>query len=74
MRTLWRRRLPVSEAFEDYLETATIQSSSAWFGEAESVQRKSEERWKKEEHQDIVESLLEKPQAVDLLHHYDYMD
>ena len=62
-----------SEKFEDYPETATIQSSSAWFGEAESVQRRSEERWKKEEHQEILGRLLDMPKAVDHLQHYDYV-
>jgi hypothetical protein len=61
------------ETFENYPETATVQSSNAWFGEAESVEDRSDERWKKEEHREVVNQLLDMPQAVDHLRYYGYI-
>ena len=63
-----------SEVFEDYPETATIQSSTAWFGKADSLRRRSKERWRKEKHQEIVNQLLNMPQALDHLRHYNYVN
>jgi len=62
-----------SDAFEDYPETATLKSSSAWFGEAKSVERRSEKRWQKDEHQEVVRSLFEIPKGIDHLRYYDYL-
>jgi hypothetical protein len=60
-------------AFENYPESAAITSNSAWFGKAKSVRDTSKARWKKEEHKEIIEELLEIPGAVDHLRHYNYL-
>lgn len=64
---------PYSSAFESYPETAAIQSAGAWFKGASSVSKRSEQRWKKEEHREIVNQLLSDPQAIELLEHYGYL-
>jgi len=62
-----------TSAFENYPESAAITSNSAWFGKAKSVRDTSKARWKKEEHKEVVEELLEIPGAVDHLRHYNYL-
>jgi hypothetical protein len=62
-----------SKRFESYPESASIQSSSAWFGKATSVRSRSEKRWKKEGHREVVEQLLESPKALSLMRHYEYL-
>lgn len=62
-----------SQKVEAYPETAGVKSSNAWFTGAEPVRRKSEGRWKKDEHQEVVNELLDIPEAVDHLNHYGYL-
>ena len=62
-----------SSRFEEYPESATITTSTAWFGGAQSVQRRSEKRWTKGVHRPVVDTLLDRPEAVELLRHYDYV-
>jgi hypothetical protein len=62
-----------SKSFEDYPKSSSLKSSVAWFDKAESVHKRSRERWKKEEHEEVVEKLLSMPKAEDHLKHYNYM-
>lgn len=62
------------DALDAYPESAQFQESSAWFATAREVNASSVGRWKEQEHQDVVEELLDKPTAVELLTHYGYIE
>lgn len=62
-----------SAQLEEYPESATITESAAWFREAGKVQTRTEKRWTKDVHHAVVETLLDRPEAVKLLRHYDYV-
>lgn len=64
---------PCSRAFEAYPDTATVQSSGAWFKEASSVTKRSEQRWKKPEHKDVIDKFMSDERVVGLLKHYGYL-
>ena len=63
----------VSE-IDKYPETATLQKSSAWFKTARQVDAGSVRRWKKAEHRNVVDELMDMPGAVGLLKYYGYLE
>jgi len=62
-----------SPAFENFPDSSAIQQSRAWSGEASSVHQRSVKRWKKDEHEEVVEELMSTEGAPDLLQHYGYL-
>ena len=62
------------ERFSRYPETSSVQSSDAWFKDAQDVHRNSVRRWEQPEHSEVVNRLLEMPKARRLLKHYDYLE
>lgn len=61
------------EAFNRYPASATVCTSSAWVGKATEVHSESTKRWKRAEHNNVVQRLLGTPGAADLLKHYGYI-
>ena len=61
-------------AMLDYPESATVQSSNAWFRPATQVHVGSTARWRRPELSARVQAMLDEPGAVQLLHHYGYLD
>jgi hypothetical protein len=62
------------DEFSRYPETSSLQSSDAWFKDAQDVHSKSVRRWEEPEHREIVDQLLNMPDARRLLRHYDYIE
>jgi hypothetical protein len=62
------------DAFSRYPETSSVQSSDAWFKDAQDVHSKSVRRWEDPEHSEVVAQLLDIPEARRLLEHYDYIE
>ena len=65
---------PYAETFDSYPETATIHKSGAWFKDASEVENRAPRRWEKEEHQEVIEDLLNRKKAVGHLQHYGYLE
>lgn len=59
--------------FVDYPKTSSLQTSQAWSGSAQNVHTRSVRRWKQPDHVEVVNRLLDMPQAQELLRHYNYL-
>lgn len=59
-------------AFLSYPNSARIKESGAWFNPAQATNDKSIGRWKDPKYNEIIESLLLEPMALELLRHYGY--
>lgn len=42
--------------------------------EPREVRKQSDDRWKAPEHREVVDELMDIPEAKKLLHHYGYLD
>jgi hypothetical protein len=61
------------DAFSRYPETSSVKSSDAWFEDAQDIHRNSVRRWEKPQHREVVEQLLDIPEARRLLKQYNYI-
>jgi hypothetical protein len=63
------------DAFADYPDTAkTLKTRDGRDKPPRPVSKSDQKRWKKDEHREIVEALLEQPEARSLLAHYGYRE
>jgi hypothetical protein len=60
------------DGFNGYPTNSKITRNVAWFEQAENINEKSIDRWKKDAYQKRVNSLLSIPAAGELLRHYGY--
>lgn len=61
-----------NKRFSKYPETSAFNSSIAWSTTAKNVHQGSVHRWKKPEHKEVVDELLNIKRANDILKHYKY--
>ena len=61
------------EAFEAYPNSAQLQESRAWYGQARRISARSVGRWKKDEHSEVVRRLYATEGAEELLSYYGYL-
>lgn len=65
----------VQEAFESYPDTAKIlKTRDGQDKPPRPIRASTQERWRREEHTEVVEQLLSMPRARDHLTHYGYLD
>lgn len=62
------------EAFLHYPEAARVKSNAAWYSDARPIDDTSIGRWKKPQYRIRIFDLLSRPQAVQLLEHFGYLD
>ena len=59
--------------FTDYPRTAKITQNVAWFQEASTISPQSIGKWKNQKYTERINELYAEPQAIELLHHFGYL-
>jgi hypothetical protein len=62
----------LEEAFRAYPESAQLQESRAWYGQAREISDSSVGRWKEDEHAEVVDCLYATEGAEELLKYHGY--
>ncbi|MBW1712098.1 MAG: sulfotransferase [Deltaproteobacteria bacterium] len=60
--------------FLSWRQRATVRRHVAWPGQVQNLHQRSIGRWQDPAHQDLVADFLARPQALNLLRHYGYLD
>ncbi len=63
-----------TDELQNWHEHARVIQNRAYFGKVEKINPKSISKWQDPKYADRVKELMDRPEAVELLRHYNYLD